>query len=64
MGTKHRGREYYVPPDDIKRLPVGRVLLVEKTRTASRSSTSCRPTRTTDGKEGAGYSSLPARGGR
>jgi TraM recognition site of TraD and TraG len=30
VGTKHRGREYYVPPDDIKRLPVGRMLLVEK----------------------------------
>jgi hypothetical protein len=30
MGTKHRGREFYVPPDDIKRLPVGRMLLVEK----------------------------------
>jgi hypothetical protein len=30
IGTKHRGREYYVPPDDIKRLPVGRMLLVEK----------------------------------
>jgi murein DD-endopeptidase MepM/ murein hydrolase activator NlpD len=30
VGTKHRGREYYAPPDDIKRLPVGRMLLVEK----------------------------------
>jgi TraM recognition site of TraD and TraG/Bacterial protein of unknown function (DUF853) len=30
VGTKHRGREFYVPPDDIKRLPVGRMLLVEK----------------------------------
>jgi hypothetical protein len=30
VGTKHRGREYYVPPDDIKRLPIGRMLLVEK----------------------------------
>jgi intracellular multiplication protein IcmO len=30
VGTKHRGRAYYVPPDDIKRLPVGRMLLVEK----------------------------------
>jgi hypothetical protein len=30
VGTKHRGREYYVPPDEIKRLPVGRMLLVEK----------------------------------
>ena len=30
IGTKHRGREFYVPPDEIKRLPVGRMLLVEK----------------------------------
>jgi TraM recognition site of TraD and TraG/Bacterial protein of unknown function (DUF853) len=30
VGTKHRGREYDVPPDDIKRLPVGQMLLVEK----------------------------------
>lgn len=30
LGTKHRGREYFVPPDDIKQLPVGRMLLVEK----------------------------------
>jgi len=30
MGTKHRGREYLVSPDEIKRLPVGRMLLVGK----------------------------------
>ena len=30
IGTKHRAREFYVPPDEIKRLPVGRMLLVEK----------------------------------
>jgi hypothetical protein len=30
IGTRHRGREYHVPPDDIKRLPVGRMVLVEK----------------------------------
>lgn len=30
IGTKHLGREFYVPPDEIKRLPVGRMLLVEK----------------------------------
>ena len=30
VGTKHRGREFYVPPDDITRLAVGRMLLVEK----------------------------------
>ena len=30
MGTRHRGREYLVSPDEIKRLPVGRMLLVEK----------------------------------
>ena len=30
IGTKHRGREFRVPPDEIKALPVGRMLLVEK----------------------------------
>jgi hypothetical protein len=30
IGTKHRGRECYIPPDEIKRLQVGRTLLVEK----------------------------------
>jgi hypothetical protein len=30
IGTKHRGREFHVPPDEIKTLPVGRMLLVEK----------------------------------
>lgn len=30
MGTKHRGREYLVTPDQIKAFGVGRMLLVEK----------------------------------
>ncbi|MET0513376.1 MAG: TraM recognition domain-containing protein [Thermoleophilaceae bacterium] len=30
MGTKHRGREYVVSPDEIKALGVGRMVLVEK----------------------------------
>lgn len=30
MGTKHRGREFVVSPDEIKALPVGRMLLIEK----------------------------------
>jgi len=30
IGTKHRGREFYVSPDEIKRLGVGEMLLVEK----------------------------------
>ena len=30
MGTKHRGREYLVTPDQIKALGVGRMVLVEK----------------------------------
>lgn len=30
MGTKHRGREFLISPDEIKALPVGRMLLVEK----------------------------------
>ena len=30
MGTKHRGREFIVSPDEIKAFAVGRMLLVEK----------------------------------
>ena len=30
VGTKHRGREFYVSPDEIKQLGVGRMVLVEK----------------------------------
>jgi hypothetical protein len=30
IGTKHRGREFHVSPDEIKRLDVGQMLLVKK----------------------------------
>jgi type IV secretory pathway TraG/TraD family ATPase VirD4 len=30
IGTKHRGREFHVSPDEIKRLGTGQMLLVEK----------------------------------
>jgi hypothetical protein len=30
VGTKHRGREFHISPDEVKRLGVGQMVLVEK----------------------------------
>jgi hypothetical protein len=30
LGTKHRGHEFYVSPDDVKRLHTGEMILIEK----------------------------------
>jgi conjugal transfer pilus assembly protein TraD len=43
IGTKHRGREFQVSPDEVKRLGVGQMVLVEKNPTASRWCQSRRP---------------------